>query len=280
MTDRLLHLDRVTKTFGPGRRRAEPVRAVVDVSVSVDAGETVAIVGESGSGKTTVARLALGLLAPDSGRIAILGTDQNTLTGRSGRRVRRLVQPVFQDPTASLNPRRSVLSTLAQAARSEGRRGTSRRQLEDLSLEVLHRVGLRPGADYLHRYPQELSGGQRQRLTVARALAARPRLVIADEPLSGADASIRGQLLNMLEEQQRELGLAYLLITHDISVARAFANRVIVMTRGAVVEEGDAAAVLTSPTHPYTRALIDAVPHIRRETQDEASVPARPRAGT
>lgn len=259
----LLQLDSVYKSFGGSRRGSRTVQAATDVSFTVVAGETLAIIGESGSGKTTVARIALGLTAPDRGSVRVMGVDQKRLRGRAGRQLRRSIQPVFQDATASLNPRRSVNSTLTQAIRS-GLDRSSAHKVRDLCLEALDRVGLRPATDFMSRYPHELSGGQRQRLAVARAISARPRLIIADEPLSGADASVRGQLLNMLEDLQRDLGLAYVLITHDISVARAFAHRTIVMTNGQIVEQGDPAVVLGDPAHEYTKELIAAVPHIDR----------------
>lgn len=262
----LLELAHVDKTFGSGKRRARIVHAAVDVSFSVSEGETLAIVGESGSGKTTVARIALGLIDPDAGAVRVNGHDLAGTRSSHRRELRRYVQPIFQDATASLNPRRTVRSTLAQAIRGGLRPSESRRQLERLAQEALERVGLTPGSEFLPRYPHELSGGQRQRVAVARAIAVRPKLVIADEPLSGADASIRGQLLNMLEELQNDLGLAYILITHDISVAKAFAHRVIVMTNGQIVEQGDPATVFERPSHPYTKQLIAAVPHISTAT--------------
>ena len=250
----LLALERVSKSFR--RSGGARIEAVRDVSLAVGAGETVALVGESGSGKSTLGRIALGLLAPDRGRVLLAGRALGELPAAELRRARVVMQPVFQDAAASLNPRRTAFELLRQALRRHPADTAAR------GIELLDGVGLRPGASYLHRYPHELSGGQRQRLAIARALAAEPRLIIADEPLSGADVSIRGQLLNLLIEIRERQGMAYLMITHDISVARAFADRVAVMQQGAIVEAGPAASVLGAPEHPYTRRLLAAVPRI------------------
>jgi ABC-type glutathione transport system ATPase component len=252
----LLALEHVSRTFV--RDGGSIVSAVRNVSLHVGPGETVALVGESGSGKSTLGRIALGLLKPDSGRALIAGEDISRLAPAELRRVRRKIQPVFQDPTASLNPRRTVADLIAQAL-PDGRK-------RDTAVELLERVGLRPGAQFMGRLPHEVSGGQRQRIAIARALAAEPALIIADEPLSGADVSVRGQVLNLLIDLQRERGLAYLMITHDISIARVFANRVAVMMRGEIVETGPAEAVLTAPQHDYTRRLVAAVPRLQGAT--------------
>ena len=248
----LLVLNEVSKDFKlPG---GTVLRAVRAVSLTVHAAEIVALVGESGSGKSTLGRIALGLLAPDAGDVTF---DGYALTGRSTAQFRTLrtgMQPIFQDPTASLNPRRTVRQLLMQALWKRPGEGEARcaRLLED--------VGLRPAAQYLDRYPHELSGGQRQRVSIARSLAMEPKLIIADEPLSGADVSIRGQVLNLLLDIQRSRDVAYLMITHDISIARAFADRVAVMMKGELVEVGPAEAVLSNPEHSYTKRLVSAVP--------------------
>jgi ABC-type glutathione transport system ATPase component len=250
----LLALEGISKTF---RRPGGPaVHAVRSVSLAVADGETVALVGESGSGKSTLGRIALGLLRPDAGRVLLTGHSLGDLSGAELRRVRITAQPVFQDAAASLNPRRSVRELLAQALRHRPATVDAR------SIDLLDSVGLRPGRDYLARFPHELSGGQRQRLAIARALAMEPRLIIADEPLSGADVSIRGQILNLLLDIKEQRGIAYLMTTHDISIARAFADRVAVMKEGEIVESGPAATVLSTPDHAYTRALIAAVPSL------------------
>jgi ABC-type glutathione transport system ATPase component len=248
----LLEIQDVAKTFRPSRRVAVP--AVRSVSLSVAAGETVALVGESGSGKSTLGRIALGLLAPDSGRVLLEGHSIYQMSGTELRRARTRMQPVFQDAAAALNPRRDARRHLLQAL------GAYDAAAEQQAIALLDRVGLRPGAEYLSRFPHELSGGQRQRLTIARALAPRPRLIVADEPLSGADVSIRGQILNVFADIKQASGIAYLMITHDIAMARAFCDRVAVMMGGEIVESGPADAVLSKPEHPYTRRLLAAVP--------------------
>ncbi len=254
MDEPILRLEGISKTF----RRAghAPLKAVDNVSLTVGRGEIVALVGESGSGKSTLGRIALGLLAPDSGRVALDGRVLGELKNEALRRARVAMQPIFQDASSSLNPRRSARELMAQALPNAGA-ATDRR-----AAELLDRVGLSPGRDYLPRFPHEISGGQRQRLAIARALAMNPRLIIADEPLSGADVSIRGQILNLLLDIKEERGVAYLMITHDISIARHFADRVAVMQRGVIVETGPAAQVLTAPSHPYTQQLVAAVPEL------------------
>jgi ABC-type glutathione transport system ATPase component len=252
MTPALLDIVDVSKTFR--RTRTEVVQAVRSVSLTISAGETVALIGESGSGKSTLGRMALGLLKPDSGKVLVESRSLYDLSGADLRSARVAMQPVFQDATAALNPRRTAREHLLQALAVRGA------ATEDQAAALLESVGLQPGSEYLNRFPHELSGGQRQRLTVARALAPQPRLIIADEPLSGADVSIRGQILNLLLDIKRERGIAYLLITHDISVARAFSDRVAIMRRGEIVEMGPARLVLTQPEHEYTRHLLAAVP--------------------
>lgn len=250
----LLSLEHVSKTFRPPG--APEVRAVRDASLAIGEGETVALIGESGSGKTTLGRIALALLAPDAGRVVLDGKSLWDLSPDALRATRIIMQPVFQDATASLNPRRSVKELLGQAFRPNGA------ALEERAVRLLESVELRPGREYLPRYPHELSGGQRQRLAIARALAVEPRLIIADEPLSGADVSIRGQILNLMMKIKEERRVAYLMITHDISIARAFADRVAVMKEGELVETGGAKQVLAMPSHPYTRRLVAAVPSL------------------
>jgi len=247
----LLELSHVSKTFR--RSGGAEVAAVKDVSLAVAPGETVALVGESGSGKSTLGRIALGLLRPDTGAVSLEGRDALAMSESEFRARRTLMQPIFQDAGASLNPRRTVRELLAQAT-------TRQDALEKTAVDLLDGVGLRPGADYLARYPHELSGGQRQRLAVARALAAEPKLLIADEPLSGADVSIRGQILNLLIDIKEARHVAILMITHDISIARAFADRVAVMRLGELVESGPAKEVLSNPKHAYTKQLVAAVP--------------------
>jgi ABC-type glutathione transport system ATPase component len=253
MNPPVLELSRLSKTFRP--RDAVPLRAVDDVSLRVDRGECVALVGESGSGKSTLARLALRLIAPDSGTVTLQGRSLMQLSPPALRAARLTMQPIFQDPAAAFNPRRTVRAILSQVLVQAGATSVVHGELDAL----LARVELRPARDYLGRYPHELSGGQRQRLAIARAIASQPAVIIADEPLSGADVSIRAQLLNLLVDLQRDSGVGYLLITHDMLVARAFSHRVAVMYRGRVIEEGPTGEVLAAPRHPYTKRLIAAV---------------------
>lgn len=248
----LLVLDGVDKDFKlPG---GAVLHAVRKVNLTVHAGEIVALVGESGSGKSTLGRIALGLLAPDAGEVTFDGHKLTGLAPETFRTLRTGMQPIFQDPTASLNPRRTVRQLLMQALWKQPAEGEAR------CIRLLEDVGLRPAAQYIDRYPHELSGGQRQRVSIARSLAMEPKLIIADEPLSGADVSIRGQVLNLLLDIQRSRDVAYLMITHDISIARAFADRVAVMMKGELVEVGPADTVLRTPAHEYTRRLVAAVP--------------------
>jgi ABC-type glutathione transport system ATPase component len=248
----LLVLDEVSKDFRLGRGAV--LHAVKSVSLTVHAGEIVALVGESGSGKSTLGRIALGLLTPDAGHVTFDGRRLTGLSPDEFRRLRVGMQPIFQDPTSSLNPKKTVRELLMQALWMQPAEGEAR------CIRLLQDVGLRPAAQYLDRYSHELSGGQRQRVSIARSLAMEPKLIIADEPLSGADVSIRGQVLNLLLDIQRSRDVAYLMITHDISIARAFADRVAVMMQGELVEVGPADAVLRTPTHAYTKRLVAAVP--------------------
>jgi peptide/nickel transport system ATP-binding protein len=250
----LLELKQVSKSFRSAA--GATVAAVRAVSLTVRRGETLALVGESGSGKSTLGRIALGLIEPDSGDVLLDGRSLASLSSGAFREARTAMQPIFQDATASLNPRRTVRQLMAQALRRHGAR------IDSQAAALLDSVGLRPGAEYLDRLPHELSGGQRQRLAIARALAVEPALIVADEPLSGADVSIRGQVLNLLLDIKDARGIAYVMITHDISIARAFADRVAVMLRGEIVESGPVADVLTSPRHDYTRRLLAAVPQL------------------
>ena len=239
-------------------RASAHVRAVDGVSFEVAAGRTFAIVGESGCGKSTVARLLLRLIEPDAGRIALGGEDLRAVRGEALRRLRGRIQLVFQDPYGSLNPRMTAGAMLAEPLMLHGGGDGTASAREARVAALLAQVGLR--ADAARRWPHEFSGGQRQRLAIARALAAGPRVIVCDEPVSALDVSIQAQILNLLADLQRRLGLAYVFISHDLAVVRQIATEVGVMYLGRFVETGPAAAVLAAPRHPYTRALLAAVP--------------------
>ncbi len=264
----LLEFRRVDKQFR--QRDGSVLKAVGGVDLAIDSDECVALVGESGSGKSTLARLGLRLLRPDAGEILYRGRSLADMSAGELRQFRRSIQPVFQDTAATFNPRRTVRAVLRQALRQAS---VPRREIDERSRRLLESVRLSGAAELLGRYPHELSGGQRQRLAIARAIALEPVLIIADEPLSGADASIRGQILNLLVDLQRERRVAYLFITHDLSTARAFAQRVAVIYRGVVVEEGLAGDVLRRPAHPYTQLLVASAPSLEGKV-DLARVPA------
>jgi ABC-type oligopeptide transport system ATPase subunit len=233
------------------------LRAVDDVSLAIAPGETLAVVGESGSGKSTLGRMLLGLLAPSAGTIRFRGEPLDGLRGEAWRRFRREVQVVFQDTGASLNPRRSIGHSVAVPLRWN--LGLRAPDAAIQAAALLEQVGL-PRAEFAARLPHALSGGQRQRVGIARALASGPRLIIADEPVSALDVSVRAQVLKLMRRLQAEHGLAYLFITHDLGVVRAVADRVLVMHRGRIVEQGPVDAVLDAPRHDYTRALTAAIP--------------------
>jgi oligopeptide/dipeptide ABC transporter ATP-binding protein len=237
-------------------RRAPPIRAVDGVSFEVRRGETLALVGESGSGKTTTARLLLRLLAPTAGSITFAGADAMALEGEELKRFRSRAQIVFQDPFGSLNPRLAVGDALREVlgVHDIARGGEADRRAE----ELLDAVGLQP--EDARKYPHEFSGGQRQRVGIARALAVQPEFIVADEPVSALDVSVRAQILNLLADLQTQFDLTYLLITHDLSVVRHVADRVAVMYLGRIVELADCETLFQDPQHPYTRALLSAVP--------------------
>jgi ABC-type oligopeptide transport system ATPase subunit len=232
------------------------VRAVDGVSLSIAAGQTLALVGESGSGKSTLGRCIARLDVPTAGSVRFDGQDVLGLGGTELMRFRRSVQIVFQDPYASLNPRRRVGQAIADGLVIH--RLLAARDRRERVLELLRRVGLRP--DHAERYPHQFSGGQRQRIAIARALAVSPRFIIADEPVSSLDVSIRAQILNLLAELQAERSLTYLFISHDLGVVRHFADRVAIMQSGRLVEEGPCDQIFADPRHPYTQALLRAVP--------------------
>jgi peptide/nickel transport system ATP-binding protein/oligopeptide transport system ATP-binding protein len=232
------------------------VRAVDRVSFTLEAGETMALVGESGSGKSTVGRLVLRLIEPTGGRVQFAGEDLARMPAQRLRAFRAQAQLIFQDPYASLNPRMTVGALLGEPVLLHT--DLSRRDRAARVGELLTTVGLR--ADHAQRYPHEFSGGQRQRIAIARALAANPRLIVCDEPVSALDVSIRSQVLNLLRDLQQKLGLAYLFISHDLAVVRHIANEVAVMYLGRIVERARPEELYRHPRHPYTRGLLAAIP--------------------
>ena len=269
------------------RKPVGEVRAVDDVSFSVERGETLALVGESGCGKTTTSRCILRALPPTGGQILFRTAegpvvDVARLPKRRLRPLRRQMQMIFQDPYSSLNPRKTLLDIVAEPLLVNGVR--DRRERVDRVAELLRLVGLRP--EYMRRFPHAFSGGQRQRVGIARALALNPSLVVADEPVSALDVSVQAQILNLLLELQAQLGLTYLFVAHDLSVVKHVCDRVAVMYVGQIVELAPTEALFNAPKHPYTEALLSAVPKAdprlraqRIVLQGEVADPAHPPSG-
>jgi dipeptide transport system ATP-binding protein len=258
------------------------VRALDGVSLTLRDRETLAVVGESGCGKSTLARAVTMIERPTSGKLELAGTDVTGADRATLKRLRPLVQMVFQNPYASLNPRKKVGTLLEEPLAINTDLGPARRR--EAAQAMMAKVGLRP--EHYHRYPHMFSGGQRQRIAVARALMLQPRLVVADEPLSALDVSIQAQVLNLLMDLQRDLGIAYLFISHNLQVVQHIADNVLVMYLGKVVEEGAKDAIFSRPAHPYTRALLASTPSLegkaRRQrlgVKGELPSPLNPPAG-
>ena len=263
LTAPLLEVEHLSKVFSGRSRTAEPVRAVDGVSFDVARGETFGLLGESGSGKSTLVRCVLRLLDPTSGSVRFDGSDVLTLPEASMRRLRARMQVLFQDPYSSLDPRMQVRDIVAEPLSAHDTLDRAARR--DRVDELLALVGLDPAAG--GRRPHTFSGGQRQRIALARALILDPELVVLDEPVSALDVSVQAQIINLLRTMQRRLSLTYLVVLHDLAVARYLCDRVAVMYRGRFVEIGPAVDVLDDPRHPYTRALLAALPGARRHAQ-------------
>ena len=255
----VLRVEDLHVTYESRKRRGRPVLAVDGVSFDVRAGEVLALVGESGCGKTSIARAVMRLLRPSSGRIVFDDTDITRMSGKKLRPIRAGMQMVFQDPYESLDPRQTVFDLVAEplAVHGRGRNAAERRQAVYAAME---RAGLHPAEDIARRYPHHLSGGQRQRVAIASAMVLEPTLVVADEPVSMLDVSLRAGILRLMLELRESRDLAYLFITHDLSLAWVVADRIAVIYLGRIVEIGPAAQVIGSPKHPYTRALVSVIP--------------------
>jgi oligopeptide transport system ATP-binding protein len=287
MTDTLLSVRNLKKHFavsgGLFKRVVDHVHAVDGVSFDIGKGETLGLVGESGCGKSTTGRCILRLIEPSAGEVWFEGSDVTRMNHDALRSLRRDMQIIFQDPYASLNPRLTVGAIIGEALQIHNLSPT-RKAMEERVVELLETVGLQP--DHLFRFPHEFSGGQRQRIGIARALAVEPKLVVCDEPVSALDVSIQAQVINLLEDLQEKFGLTYLFIAHDLSVVEHISDRVAVMYLGRVVEIAPSRALYETPLHPYTEALLSAVPipdpTVKRKRimlQGDVPNPIRPPSG-
>jgi peptide/nickel transport system ATP-binding protein len=255
----LLEVDKLVREYTlPREKLTQPpgkVHALNGVSFTIEAGRSLGIVGESGSGKSTLARLVMALDKPTSGSVKLLGRDLHALPREELRAARRDFQMVFQDPYGSLDPRQTIARIVGEPLAAQG---ASRDEQHERAARVIASVGLR--ASDLAKYPHEFSGGQRQRIAIARALITRPRLIVADEPVSALDVSVQAQVLNLMQDLRAEFGITYMLISHDLAVVQHLCDDVAVLREGAIVEQGPPGQLFTGAKHPYTRALLEAVP--------------------
>lgn len=267
-TDIILSVKNLKKYFEPHQNFAQSmgkgglkrqIKAIDDISFDIHRGEIFGLIGESGSGKTTTGKLVMKLIEPTSGKIFFNGEDVTTLDKERIKAYRRKVQMIFQDPYASMNPRFKIRDVLEEPLIIHRVKGTIEERTK-IIVQALEEVKLTPPEDYMGRWPHMLSGGQRQRVATARTLILNPEMLVADEPVSMIDLSTRAEILHMMKEVQQRLGLSYLYITHDLSTARYFTDRIAVMYLGRIVEIGAADDIIDNPLHPYTQALIDAVP--------------------
>ena len=275
MSETLLQLDAVTRQYAMPRERLWQAPALVHalrgVSLKLHSGRSMGVVGESGSGKSTLARLAMGLEPPTSGRVSVLGQDLKALTPTALRQARRNFQMVFQDPYGSLDPRQTVARIVAEPLAVLGQHKAA--AMREQAAEVLAAVGLR--RNDLDKYPHEFSGGQRQRVAIARALITRPRLIVADEPVSALDVSVQAQVLNLMQDLAQQFGVTYLLISHDLAVVNHLCDEVAVIYQGRIVEQGTPQTLFRAAAHPYTQALLAAVPRLEPGVRRQrATVPA------
>ena len=254
------------KKYFPTGDKDKPVKAVDDVSFQIFRGETLGVVGESGCGKSTTGRLVLNLIEPTSGSVTFQGTELTTLSRKDMRAIRSQMQIIFQDPYASLDPRKTVYQTLAEPFQIHHPE-MSREQIFTEVSQLVYRVGLRP--EHVYRYPHEFSGGQRQRVGIARAIALHPQFVVCDEPVSALDVSIQAQVINLMQDIKEQYDLSYMFISHDLRIIKHFCDRVMVMYLGNVVEIGTKEAIYEKRRHPYTQALLSAIPNIKEQGKSQ-----------
>ena len=265
MSEILLHVENLKKYF-PTNEKDKFVKAVDNVSFDIYKGETLGVVGESGCGKSTTGRLVLNLITPTEGVVEFKGQDLTKLSRRQMRSMRRQMQIIFQDPYASLDPRKTVMQILAEPFQIHNPE-MSREEIQQKVVDLVKCVGLRP--EHVYRYPHEFSGGQRQRVGIARAIALNPEFVVCDEPVSALDVSIQAQVINLMQDIKKEFNLTYMFISHDLRIIKHFCDRVMVMYLGNVVEIGTKEAVYEKRRHPYTQALLSAIPNVKSKGPQE-----------